>query len=42
MDKCEFHVTKTKYLELIISIEGVKMDLVKIEIIRQWNTPTCR
>ena len=35
VDKCKFHVTKTKYLELIISIERIKMNLAKIEAIRQ-------
>ena len=35
VDKCEFHVTKIKYLRLIISTEGIKMDPAKIETIRQ-------
>ena len=35
VDKCKFHVTKTKYLGLIISTEGIKMDLAKMEAIRQ-------
>ena len=35
VNKCEFHVTKTKYLGLIISTERIKMDLAKIEAIRQ-------
>ena len=35
VDKCEFHMTKTKYLGLIISTEGIKMDSAKIETIRQ-------
>ena len=35
VDKCEFHMTKTKYLGLIISTERIKMDLAKIEAIRQ-------
>ena len=39
VDKCKFHVTKTKYLGLIISTEGIKMDSAKIEAIRQWDTP---
>ena len=40
MDKCEFHVTKTKYLGLIISIEGIKMDPAKVAAIRNWDRPT--
>ena len=34
-------MTKTKYLRLIISTKGIKMDLTKIEAIKQWDTPTC-
>ena len=41
VDKCEFHVTETKYLGLIISVDGIKMDPAKVEAIKQWNTPTC-
>ena len=41
MDKCEFYVTKTKYLGLIISTEGIKVDPAKIEAIWNWNTSTC-
>ena len=41
MDKCEFYVTETKYLGLIISTEGIKMDLAKVDAIQNWNTPTC-
>ena len=35
IDKYEFHMTKTKYLGLIISTKGIKMDPAKIETIRQ-------
>ena len=41
MDKCEFHVTETKYLGLVISTNGIKMDPAKVEAIQNWNTPTC-
>ena len=34
--KCEFHVNRVSYLNLIIIIEGIKIDLVKIAIIVQW------
>ena len=36
--KCEFHVNRVSYLSLIIIIEGIKMNLVKIEIIVQWSS----
>ena len=35
VDKCKFHVTKTKYLGLIISTDGIKMNLAKVKAI--WN-----
>ena len=41
MDKCEFHVTETKYLGLIISTEGIKIDPSKVDAIKSWDTPTC-
>ena len=41
VDKCEFHVIKTKYLGLMISTDSIKIDLAKVDAIRQWDTPTC-
>ena len=41
VDKCKFYVTKTKYLRLIISTEGIKIDPAKIKAIRQWDMPMC-
>ena len=35
VDKYEFHVTKMKYLGLIISTKGIKIDPAKIKAIRQ-------
>ena len=35
MDKYGFYMTETKYLGLIISTDGIKMDLAKVEAI--WN-----
>ena len=34
MDKCEFHVSETNYLGLIISTKGIKIDFAKIEAIQ--------
>lgn len=39
VDKCKFHVIETKYLRLIISQDGIKMDSAKIETIKNWTTP---
>ena len=41
VDKCKFHVTKTKYLGLIVSTKGIKIDLAKVAAIRNWDRPTC-
>ena len=35
VNKCEFYLTETKYLGLIISIKKIKIDLTKIEAIGQ-------
>lgn len=33
VDKCEFHMIKTKYLSLIISTDGIKIDSAKVAAI---------
>jgi hypothetical protein len=38
--KCEFHHQVAKYLRLIISTEGIKMDLEKIRAIQDWGPPS--
>jgi hypothetical protein len=37
--KCEFNVTETKFLGLIVSTEGIKMDPDKIKTILEWERP---
>jgi hypothetical protein len=39
LEKCEFHYQEVKYLGLIISIEGIKMDPEKITAIQDWEAP---
>ena len=39
VDKCEFHVQETKYLGLIITTEGIKMDRSKVSAVLDWETP---
>ena len=39
IDKCEFHVQEVKYLELIIGVDEIKMNSVKVETIQAWSTP---
>ena len=40
LKKCEFHVTRTKYLGFIISTDGIKVDLDKISVVRNWKPLT--
>lgn len=37
--KCEFNVTKTRYLGLIISTDGIAMDPEKVAAIKSWGYP---
>ena len=37
--KSMFHIHKVKYLDYIIAKSGIKMDPVKISIIKGWPTP---
>ena len=39
IDKCEFSVTEVKYLGLIVTPDGIKMDPEKIEAVLKWATP---
>jgi hypothetical protein len=38
--KCEFHQQEVKYLGLIISMEGIKMDPEKIRAVQDWEPPS--
>ena len=37
--KCEFEVTEVKYLGLIISTSGVRIDPAKVECVTNWKEP---
>ena len=39
IDKCEFHTQSTRYLGLIITTEGIKMDPAKVDAILAWEPP---
>ena len=41
INKCQFHVQEVKYLGLIITTEGLKMDPKKINTILNWKVPRC-
>ena len=38
--KCEFHVTRTKYLGFILTTDGIEVDPEKTAVIRSWAVPT--
>jgi hypothetical protein len=38
--KCEFNVTRTKYLGFIISTDGIEVDPDKVSVVRDWQAPT--
>ncbi len=38
IDKCEFHVQKIIFLELLMSIEKLKMNLRKMQAVVDWST----
>lgn len=39
INKCEFFVTETKFLGVIVSTEGIRMDPAKIQTILDWQRP---
>ena len=39
LEKCEFHKMKAKYLGLIISADGVKMDQKTVKAVVEWGSP---
>ena len=39
-EKCEFDRTSIEFLGYIISPTGIKMDMKKVTVIREWATPT--
>ena len=41
INKCDFYIKEVKYLGLIITTEGLKMDPKKIKIIIDWKIPCC-
>ena len=40
IDKCEFHIQETKFLGLIVSTEGIRIDLHKVSTILDWARST--
>ena len=42
IEKCEFHIERTKYLGLIITPGSIEMDPEKVLAIETWLPPTTR
>ena len=38
--KSEFHVKCTKYLDFIVSTEGIEVNPEKVEVVKNWNAPS--
>ena len=41
INKCDFHVKEVKYLGLIITTDGLKMDPKKVKTVKDWKLPRC-
>ena len=40
IDKCEFHVTKTKFLGFVIGTDEISVDPEKVKAVASWQEPT--
>ncbi len=40
VDKCEFHITKTKFLKMIIERDEIKMNFEEVRTIMKWKKST--
>jgi hypothetical protein len=40
VDKCEFHIIETKFLEMIMSRDDIKINLEKVKTIVEWDKST--
>ena len=40
IDKCEFNTTRVKYLGMIVTTNGFKIDPEKVEAIQKWEAPS--
>ena len=39
LSKCDFWLKEVSFLGHIVSVEGIRVDLVKIEVIVSWKPP---
>ena len=40
INKCEFNTTRVKYLGMIVTTNGIKLDTKKVEAIQKWEAPS--
>jgi hypothetical protein len=38
-EKCKFHKEEVKYLGLIVGVNGIRMDLEKVQAVENWEAP---
>lgn len=41
LEKCEFAVSETTFLGMIVGANGIRMDPAKVKTIEEWEKPTC-
>jgi hypothetical protein len=41
IQKCEFLVSETKFLGIIVGKDGIRMDPEKVKTLTNWKTPSC-
>ena len=39
LEKCKWKVRKVEFLEVVIGLEGIKMEKVKVKEVLNWLTP---
>ena len=39
LSKCEFWMDEVQFLEHVISAQGIAVDLAKVEVVVQWESP---
>jgi len=39
IDKCKFYITETKFLSFIVGVDGMAVDLKKVEALKNWRVP---
>ncbi|SLM35176.1 t18348probable pol truncated-rice blast fungus magnaporthe gypsy retrotransposon [Lasallia pustulata] len=40
IEKCKFHIQETSFLGVLLSTDGLHIDLKKVQVVVDWSTPT--